>query len=1179
MKWKGRWIAMAEKLTPQQQMAVQNRGGKLLVSAAAGSGKTKVLVDRLMGYLTDPHDPANLDDFLIITYTKAAAAELRGKIAAKLTERIAADPQNRHLQRQLQRLYLAKISTVHSFCGDILREHAYIVDIPGDFRVADENECRQLRADVLSRVLDKAYQTIAEDGDLQAFVDTQGLGRDDRLLPDIILKVYDSARCHIQPELWLDACVANAGTENLKDAAQTPWGRYLLEDMKSYLRLQIQAMTACAERAEQAQDMEKPAQLLRDTVAQLQQLYDSATWDEAARRKEIDYGTLRFSKKCSDLQLVEQIKAVRDACKKGVERKCRSFSDSSEILLGDMEQILPALRGLIALVRQFGQAYDQCKRSRRIVDFGDLEHKTLDLLLGRSRSGPTAAAKQIGDRFREILVDEYQDSNAVQDAIFSALTEKRQNCFMVGDVKQSIYQFRLADPGIFLQKYAAYAPAEKALPGQGRKILLTKNFRSGGAVLAGANDVFATCMSPDVGGLHYGEEDALQEGFPHVPLGEPEVELWTVPVCEDQYLEEAELVAERIEELLGGNHFVRDGDNLRPIRPEDIAILLRSPGSTAGAFQEALARRGRRCVSGGGEDLLQAEEIIVLRALLQTVSNPRQDIPLIAALSSPVFGFTADDLAAFRSKQRRGCVYEALLQEPSEKAENFLQTLEHLRRQARLLTLTQLIQTVYLRTGLDSLYAAKENGDVRSTNLQAFYQLAVAFEANGPRDLEQFLEHLDAMEEKGLIMAGEQTAPGAVTLMSIHKSKGLEFPVVFVSGLSRVFNRESTRGQVLCDQDLGLGLTAVDRRNRVRYPTVAKRAIAAKIASDSLSEEMRVLYVALTRARDRLIMTYASDGLPKDLAQTAARMDMGDRELLTRDAVCPGDWVLMAALQRTEAGELFRLGARPEQTKLGEYPWLIRVAEAPEAEETSKRLQKARPKMPQEELEQIRKGLSFSYAHRLATQTPSKQTATQQKGRQKDEEAAEHTKRNHERVKTWRKPTFVEEDTRGTVLGTVIHRVMQYIPYENCGSVSSIRREVDALVQKGFLTMQQAQLVDCEKLNAFFRTELGEKLCAGGRVLREFKFSILDDGGDIAPELAGEQILLQGVVDCALQEADGITVLDFKTDRVTSETIGLAAERYRPQIQTYARAVERIFGVPVKKTVLYFFGLNQFVEV
>ncbi len=1170
---------MAEKLTPQQKMAVENRGGKLLVSAAAGSGKTKVLVDRLMGYLTDPANPANLDDFLIITYTKAAAAELRGKIAAKLTERIAEDPQNRHLQRQLQRLYLTKISTVHAFCGDILREHAYIVDIPPDFRVADENECRQLRADVLNRVLDKAYETISEDTDLQSFVDTQGMGRDDRLLPDIILKVYDSARCHIQPESWLDACVESAGVEGLEDVAQTLWGRYLLADMKAYLRLQIQAMTACAERAEMAQDMEKPAQLLHNTVAQLQRLCDSATWDQVVQRKNIDYGSLRFSKKCSDLQLVEQIKAVRDACKKGVERKLRSFSDPSEVLVGDMQQSLPALRGLVALVRQFGKAYDQYKRSRRVVDFGDLEHKMLDLLLGRSRSGPTAAAAEIGARFREILVDEYQDSNAVQDAIFSALTEKRQNCFMVGDVKQSIYQFRLADPGIFLEKYAAYAPAEEALPGQGRKILLSKNFRSGGAVLAGVNDVFETCMSPDVGGLRYGEEDALQEGFPHAPLGEPEVELWTVPVREDQYREEAELVAQRIEELLDGSHFIRDGEDIRSIRPEDIAILLRSPGSTSGAFREALARRGRRCVSGGGEDLLQAEEITVLWSLLQTVSNPRQDIPLIAVLSSPVFGFTADDLASFRGKQRRGSVYDALLKDPSQKAESFLKTLQYLRQQARLLTLTQLIQTVFLQTGIDSLYAAKENGDTRSTNLQAFYQLAVAFEANGPRDLEQFLEHLDAMEEKGLIMAGEQTAPGAITLMSIHKSKGLEFPVVFVSGLSRVFNRESTRGQVLCDQDLGLGLTAVDRRNRVRYPTVAKRAIAAKIASDSLSEEMRVLYVALTRARDRLIMTYASGTLQKDLMQTAARMDMGDRELLTRDAVCPGDWVLMAALLRTEAGELFNFGARPAETRLGEYPWLIRAQEAPETEDTCSRPKRQLQQMPQEALEQVRKGLSFTYGHQMATQTPSKQTATQQKGRQKDEEAAEHTRRVKERPHIWRKPAFIEEDTRGTVLGNVIHRVMQYIRYENCGSVLSIRQEVDRLVQKGFLTNQQAQLVDCEKLNAFFRSEQGEKLCAGGQVLREFKFSILDAGSDISPELEGEQILLQGVVDCALQEPDGITVLDFKTDRVTPETIGSAAERYRPQIQTYARALERIFCLPVKKTLLYFFCLDRFVSL
>ena len=1169
---------MAEKLTPQQEAAVKNRGGRLLVSAAAGSGKTKVLVDRLMSYLLDPNDPADLDDFLIITYTKAAAAELRGKIASKLSERMAENPENRHLQRQMQRLYLTKISTVHSFCGDILREYAYMVDLPADFRVADENECAQLRDAAMARILDGAYQDSC-DPDFRAFVDTQGLGRDDRLVPEISLKVYDSARCHLQPQKWLDQCVRNAETDALTDASETVWGKYLMDDLSEYLTLQIKALLYCAEAAEQAENMEKPAQLLRDTITQLELLRSCSTWDEVYAKQDVDYGRLTFSKKITDPDLAETIKAVRSACKKGVEKRLRAFNDPSDIILEDLTQSASAVRGMIKLVQSFDREYARVKKLRRIVDFGDLEHRMLDLLLGKGRTGTTAAAHEIGSRFREIMVDEYQDSNAVQDAIFTALTEKRNNCFMVGDVKQSIYQFRLADPGIFLEKYAAYVPAEVAVGSVGRKVMLSQNFRSGGAVLEGVNDVFKTCMSPAVGGLHYGKDEALYEGIAHTPLGEPEVELWTIPVQESTYEEEAAFVAKRICELTDGTHFVRAKDKLRKIEIGDIAILLRSPGSMAGYFKNALSACGIPCTTGGGDDLLQTGEVSTLHAILKVISNPRQDIPLIAALASPVFSVSADDLAVIRAENRYGSIYDALLNSKLPKVCNFLENLSIWRREARLKTVSQLLESIFRLTRMDSVYAAMENGELRQRNLQLFYELAVGFETAGRWDLEQFLEHLQAMQDKGLIVAGEQSAPGTVTIMSIHKSKGLEFPVVFVCGLSREFNRESTRAQVLCDQTLGLGLTAIDEKNRVRYPTVAKRAIAAKMTADSISEELRVLYVALTRARDRLIMTYASQTLEKDLMELALRMDADSMELLTRDVVCCGEWVLLAALKRTEAGELFALGARPKETLPGVPPWLIRVIAAPAMECGSAEEASPEKQLPKEITEELQKRLSFRYGYQSATTAPSKQTATQRKGRLKDAEASENTRQVLYTPPKWRSPTFVSERTDPTDFGNAMHAVMQYIRYEACGDEQNIRTEVKRLADGKFITPEQEDILDCGQIAAFFDSETGRKLRCHPQVLREFKFSVLDDGENFAPELRGEKILLQGVVDCAMIDDDGITVLDFKTDFVTEDTLPAKIEQYRPQVLAYADAMQRIYKKPVKKSLLYFFRLNRFVSV
>lgn len=1170
---------MADKLTPQQAQAVNNRGGRLLVSAAAGSGKTKVLVDRLMCYLTDPKDPAELDEFLIITYTKAAASELRGKIAAKLTERIAEEPENRHLQKQMQRLFLTKISTVHGFCGDLLREYAYRMDLAADFRVADENECRELRETVMKDLLDRAYETAGEDPDFCAFVDSQGLGRDDRLVPEIIESVYDSARCHLDPEAWLENCLKDGNVEDCSDVSETVWGRFLMDELFSYLDAQLCVLDQCARSLEAYPELEKPAVVVRDALYQLEALRGCETWDAIVRKKDVQYMTLRFpTKKNPDPELSEHVKAAWKACKKGVEKKLRGFADESAQVLSDLAQSGAGARGLIALVRQFDRDFRQAKRSRRCLDFSDLEQKTLDLLLGKSRSGPTAVALEVGRRYREIMVDEYQDSNAVQDAIFDALTREKQNCFLVGDVKQSIYQFRLADPGIFLEKYNAYVPAGEAKPREGRKVLLSHNFRSGGEIIEGVNDVFRACMTPRVGGLAYGEAEQLREGVPHEPLPGPGVELYAIEVREDTYAEEAAFTAEKIRSMLKSGTLIRRDGELRPVAPEDIVILLRSPGSVGGQFQKALEERGIRCASGGGMDLLQTQEIGTLRSFLQTIVNPRQDIPLISTLASPIFGFTADDLAAFRSEKRSGSVYDALLKSDMPKATAFLSVLEQLRWEARMNPLTQLLESCFSLTRLDSIYAAMPDGAVKSANLQTFYQLAADFETGNLRDLGQFLEYLDAMENKGLVSASGSNA-GCVTIMSIHKSKGLEFPVVFLCGLSREFNRESSRAQILCDRRLGLGLSVADTKNRVRYASVAKRAIAAKMEAESLSEEMRVLYVAMTRARDRLIMTYAVKNVQADLRDIALRLDFDGGDLLCRDAVCPGEWVLLAAMQHTEAGEFHALGGKPAHTRIGKYPWKICVTQAPEPGDGAPGLAQPRTGMPEGAVEQLERSLSFQYAHTAATKAPSKQTATERKGRIKDAEAAENAKEPMAPVRDWRRPSFAGAQTEGKAYGRAIHAALQYVRYDRCGSPGEVRQEIESLVSQGFLSEEQGMLVNCEQLAAFFVSEIGRKLRDGTPYLREFKFSILDDGCHYGKGLEGEKVLLQGVVDCALLEADGITVVDFKTDHVTEKTVDAVAERYRMQVQTYGEALSRIYEMPIKAQYLYFFRLNRFVSI
>ena len=1078
----------------------------------------------------------------------------------------------------MQRLFLTKISTVHSFCSDILREYAYKLDLAPDFRVADETECRELRDQVMAELLDEAYKTIGSDPDFLSFVDSQGLGRDDRFVPEIIEKVYDSARCHLNPHKWLEECQNNADLTADADLSQTPWGKYLVEDLQQYLGIQITIFQECLQQLESTEGMEKPAANIRATLEQLKVLHAAENWDTIVDASEIDYGRLTFPRKNSDPDLTERVKAARNACKKGLERKLQNFTDSSQQIRRDLTQTNASIRGLISLVREFDQNFAAAKRSRRILDFGDLEHKMLDLLLGKSRGNPTAAAMEIGNRFREILVDEYQDSNGVQDAIFNALTREKQNCFLVGDVKQSIYQFRLADPGIFLEKYKTYADADVAQTGQGRRVLLSHNFRSGPEIIECVNSVFQAAMRPKVGGLTYGKEEALREGIPHDPLPDTAVELYALETREDTYTEEAAFVAERIHKMLHEGCCVRKNGTLQSVQPEDIVILLRSPGTAAGYFQNALESRGIRCTTGAGGDLMKAEEICTLRSFLQVIMNPRLDIPLIATLASPVFGFTANDLAEIRSRQKRGSFYEALWQSNSEKACHFVEILTVLRNEAKMRTLTSLIEICFRLTKLDSIYAAMPDGDAKSENLHLFYQLSADYEKQSLKDLPQFLDYLDSVENRGLITTGSHHA-NAVTIMSIHKSKGLEFPVVFLCNLSRRFNMESLRAQILCDKELGLGLSIANPQKRIRYPSAAKRAISVKMAAESVSEEMRVLYVAMTRARDRLIMTYASQCLEADLKDIVLRQDFDAGELVCQEATCMGDWVLLAALQRMEAGALHQMAGRPKQLKISDYPWYITVEQALETSVATLTTDQEALPVSEEDLTRIRKRLSFQYPHISATQTPSKQTATNRKVSSKEQEASENTHEPPAVIRKWRRPSFTTPGITGREYGNVMHTVMQYICYEKCTDDAGILAEMNRLVDSGFLTMDQAEAVHVSKLQRFFSSEIGKKLSSGVTYLREFKFSILDSGTQYDPTLEGEQVLLQGVVDCALLEEDGITVIDFKTDYVTDQTLTEVISRYRLQLQTYADALQRIYEQPVKARYLYLFHLDRFVAV
>lgn len=1166
---------MAEKLTEQQQMAVDNRGGKLLVSAAAGSGKTKVLVDRVLKYITDDKDPANVDDFLMITFTEAAASELRGKIAAKLSEHIAADPTNHHLRRQMQRLYLAKVSTVHAFCGDLLRDYAYKLDIPGDFHVGDENECIQLREMALQLALEEAYSNIQDNPDFQRFVDSQGAGRNDGLLEEVVLSVYKNSRCYIDPDDWLQSCIDNSDVTGISDASDTVWGKYLIEDLKLYLKEQIKAMERCCAAVAKIPEQDKAVAVLKENTELLRNISNLSCWDSFVENKNFSFGTLTFKKKSMDEDTARYVKSVRDNCKEILKSKLSRFYDFSQQVLKDLCDCAVAARGLVGVVRAFDDHYSRLKRMRHILDFNDLEQYTLVLLLGKNKNSVTAAAGEISKRFRQIMVDEYQDTNEVQDKIFSVLSMDKDNLFMVGDVKQCIYQFRLADPRIFLKKYSDFVPAESAQPGQGRKVLLSSNFRSGRAVLNAVNDVFRLCMSPQVGGMYYGDEEALREGIEHIGLGEAEVELHGIVTKESTYDEEAEFVAERIATLLDGTHMIREKDGLRPICADDIVILLRSPGTTGSYFQHALESRGINCNCGGSENLLTMPEVEVLHAMLQIISNPRQDIPLLTVLASPVFGFTADDLASLRAQNRYSNLYEAVSGSRYEKCTRFVEIFTYLRKRVAAVTLPELISDILNVTKMDALYAAQRDGHKAKKNLLAFYQYASGYSGQNGRNLDGFLRHLETVQSSGLSVENESPA-GCVTVMSVHKSKGLEFPVVFLSGLSKGFNRQDLKPPVLCHKELGIGLSCVDMSTRVRYPALSKHAIAVRKIAESLSEELRILYVAMTRARDRLIMTYADKGLISTLADISASSVYSSDAVLSSDVKNIGEWILRAALNRTEAGSFFAVAGNTGAAKVSADPWLITLQESVLTDNSDIGEFTDLPEACDYPAQMLHDVVNFKYPHLAATVSPSKRTATQRKGREKDREISEAAAESKATQHMWRNADRRPASAFGKEFGNAVHNVFRFIDFSQCGSVEGVDRELHRLKDEGFISTEHAGIIKSDMLWSFFNSDLGMKLVSAKNVLKEFKFSLLEDASEYDPTLAEEKILLQGVVDCALIEDDGITVVDFKTDRVMQESLNLLVQKYSEQVQTYASALSRIYDLPIKAKCLYFLNINKF---
>ena len=1179
---------MAIELTRQQQAVVDNRGGDLLVSAAAGSGKTRVLVERLMQRIEQGED---VDRFLVITFTNAAAAELRDRIAAAIHARLAQRPNDRHLRRNATLVYQAQICTIDAFCLDFLRQWGHLAGLDPDFRLCDQGTGEELRREALEQVLERRYANIANDPGFQALADSMAGDRDDQTLESVILDIHAKVQSQASPLDWLMERKADFDLTGETAPEDTSWGKLLLSDAQELAQYWAHTLQGVLGELEDDPILwNNYGGTLGITIYGLERVQEAQGWDELAQAlQQVAFERPKAKRGDCDEALKERAKGLREACKKQLEKLKQRFQVTGAEAMEDLRAIAPAMTALLDVVAEFDRAFVALKGRHRLIDFADGEHLTAALLTD-GEGNPSPLALEWRKRYVEIMVDEYQDTNGVQNAIFDALSQG-DNLFLVGDVKQSIYRFRLADPTIFLDKYRRFAPWETAEPGQGRTIPLSANFRSRPEVLDSTNFVFRNVMTQSVGELDYDENQALRHGRQDLqpdPQYATElccVDLSQLPDQEDKVnkdLVQARLVARRMKELLASGLPIGD----RPLRPDDMVILLRSPGSTLRWYAAALDEAGIPWSAEGGREFFGTTEISVAISLLQVVDNPRQDVPLLSVLRSPVFAFSPDRLAQLRAGCS-GCVYEAVeagAQREEADCVAFLALLGELRALAAEESSHKLLWYIYQRTDLPAIFAAMPQGGARRANLMALYEEARRFESGGHKGLMAFLIHLTRLAENGLPVPVEGESVGGVRILSIHRSKGLEFPVVFLCGLEHQFNTEDTRSTILFHPDLGLGPKRVDRQRMLRYSTIARDGVALRLSQQLIAEEMRLLYVAMTRAEHKLILFTSVNGKNLKLDKLAAQAQCPPPPRQVAGASCMAEWVLTPALCREDSQPLWdELGLqRPCSAPQQGYRWDVKLL-TPTQEDAAR----VGPLEIGGEAEQgvelpagWQEALTWSYPHEVSAQMPSKLTATQLKGRDKDAEAAQDGVEYApaKPTVTLRRPVFQgQRPLTPAQQGTALHMVMQYLNFDRTGSLEEIQEEIARLVAMQFITPQQGEAVDPGRVLAFFQSPLGQRLVASPQMEREFKFSMLVPAADYYPNAeAGEEVLLQGVVDCWFVEEDGtVTVLDFKTDRVSEATVEQRAKEYRPQLEAYSRALSQALELPVGRCTLWFFSLGE----
>lgn len=1214
--------------TDAQWQAIHATGSDLLVSAAAGSGKTAVLINRLIGKVTDPDNPVDVDELLVVTFTNAAAAEMRHRMATALEEAIVENPSSSRLRRQLSLLNKAQISTLHSFCMNVVRQYAYVLDIDPGFRIADTAEAALLRDDVVGRVLEEAYGSENPEP-VYRLADSFTSDRDDQAIEVLIDKLYDYSRVHPKPEDWLRDIPRQYHLAPDADIDSLPFIGPLKEAISHLLE---EAASMASEVGRIARLPDGPAPLAATAeedgavIGTLLDIMKGGTWEEAYHA----FSALKWAKAATirkdscDEELAERAKKKRNDIKKLVNGlKEAYFVRTPARLLEEMRLMAPMMDTLVGLTIRFGERYTDVKKNRGIVDFSDLEHLALAILSEEQdgRLVPSGIANDFRERFREVLVDEYQDTNRLQETIISLVKSGENedgNLFMVGDVKQSIYRFRLAEPMLFLGKYLSF---NGEADGTGMKIDLNANFRSRSEVLDATNYVFRQVMGARVGEIDYDEAAALKPGAPYPGEGRAasltilhgeEEEDGAEASEQDEELKqprlEARAIIREIRQLMESGAEVTDPwtGSKRPLRYRDIVILMRSM-TWSGEIAEELKLAGIPVYAETSGGYFDAIEVMIMLNTLKVIDNPYQDIPFASVLRAPFIGLGENELAKIHLAAPDEPFYEALKQYvrngvsagipagTEEKIRRFYVHFEEWRDLARRGSLADLIWQVYLDTHYYEMAGAMPNGKQRQANLRALHDRAIQYERTSFRGLFRFLRFIDRMRRRGDDMGtakavGEQD--DVVRIMTIHASKGLEFPHVFVAGVGRQFNKMDFNQPYLFDQHFGLAVKAVDPDNRIQYTSLPFLAIREKKELEMRAEEMRVLYVAMTRAKEALhLIGSVKDPESAVMKWQEGQLSGGERlpEYIRSRAAGYLDWIGPAVARHrafapygvVPGGNLIE--DRSSWTIEFLAPSDLSAGYGPAAEATED------VHRPEEEQaghaeEEVLGRFNASYPHVASVRKRSKQSVSEVKRMwllENAEEPDPFMSRSDEIRPMYMhgRPEFMQERTlTAAEIGTAMHTIMQHIDLSGPQTVRDVQNLITELIRRELITDEEAREVDAAAVARFFGTPLYERIRKSADVRRELPFTYGLDAGD------GDRQILQGIADCLFREKDGWVLLDYKTDRTgmfRSETSLEAAmtERYGVQLSLYARALGEILNIKIKEKLLYLFDGERVLTI